>query len=92
MLWRYWARERGREPPAYSPIVRDREGAAVLTTVIARRLPAAAEVVGEFIRQEAGAAPVLPLRKGEEASAGQVGPAHPLTREPPAPARGGGQR
>jgi len=62
MFWRYWARERGSDPPVYSPVVRRGGRSEVLTTVISRRLPPNALLVGEFARRAgAGDGPAVPF-------------------------------
>jgi hypothetical protein len=58
MFWRYWAREIGSEPAAYSPVIRQGGSSAVLTTVVCRTLPPKAVVLGEFARSGAGGASV----------------------------------
>ena len=50
MRWAKWMKERGSEPPVYSPVVSSEHGPTVLWTILSRRLPRDAVVVGEFAR------------------------------------------
>jgi hypothetical protein len=64
MFWRYWARERGSDPPTYSPVIREGGRSLVLTTITSHQLSAEAVVLGEFTRQrETTAGPSVPLER-----------------------------